>query len=224
MTVLLRKKVNIRGDDREIKVFLPSGTLTSKVQQQAENLDAFMADAVPAMAQRMQQQPDNIKPLEKWYLFGAELRKLVDDNDLVSPIDIKSGLVWRAVREHLPEEFDLKGSGQASGRSDFKMKNRDHLGVCYAIAKYQWKEVEWIKRWVDWASIYYIESMWKDERILPSLKKNIKAMKKYPNQDEFRLIIKHLSAQTTGRHIDILDDSAIAQKVHDAVERASKSA
>ena len=49
-------------------------------------------------------------------------------------------------------------------------------------------------------------------------------MKQYPKQGEFEGIIKALAAQTTKRRLDVLDSSAIAEKVHQAVEQAAHHA
>lgn len=224
MTILLRKKVNIRGHEEEIKVFHPSGTLSREAQEQAEKLDVFLADKVPALAQRIMRLPDKTTPLRRWYQFGQELRKIVDDNDLVPRSDVQSGLIWEAIKQYLPETIGLKGAGKAYDSNAPQHGDRGHLPICYAASSYAWKEIKWLRRWDDWCVIYYRGSMWKDKRIIKSLREEIMSMEEYPKSGEFRAIIKNLAAQTTGKHIEILDDSVIVDKVHSAVEQALLSA
>ena len=220
MTVLLRKKVNIRGHEEEIKVFHPSGSLSRESQQRAEKLNVFLADKVPPMAERIMQLPDKTTPIRRWYQFGRELRKIIDNNNLVSRSDVQNRLIWEAIKQHLPENIGLKGAGQALDSNTPQHGDRGHLPVCYAISNYAWKEIGWLHRWDDWCAIYYRGSMWMDRRIIKSLRKEITGMKEYPKGKEFREIIKNLAAQTTGKHIEVLNDSVIVDKVHSAVERS----
>lgn len=218
MTVLLREKADIRGVETEIKVFRPSGALSREHREQAEALDKFLSDEVPLIADRIMQM-SKIKPLKKWYEFGKELRKIVDDNDLVLRTDVQNGLIWEAIKQHLPESFGIKGAGVARDANADYDGSRGHLPECYAISKHAWKDVRWLKRWVDWTYIYYRESMWRDVRILRFLHEEIERMGEYPSQEVLRDLLKHLSAQTTGKNIKILDDSVIAEKVHHAFEQ-----
>ncbi len=220
MTVLLRKKVNIRGEEEEIKVFLPSGSLSREYQERAEKLDVFLADKVPPMAERIMRLPDKTTPIRKWYQFGRELRKVIDKNNLVSRSDVQNGLIWEAIKQHLPETIGLKGAGQALDSNTSPRGDRGHIPICYAISSYSWKEIKWLRRWDDWCNIYYRGSMWKDKRVIESLREEITKMQEYPKRKEFREIIKKLAAQTTGKHIWVLNDSAIINKVHRAVEHS----
>ncbi len=220
MTVLLRKRVNIRDNQEEIKVFHPSGTLSRESQERAENLDVFLAEKVPSLAERIMRLPDKTTPIRRWYRLGQELRKIVDNNDLVSRLDVQNGLIWEGIKQYLPETIGLKGAGQAYDSNTPRHGDREHLPVCYAASSYAWKEIKWLRRWDDWCAIYYRGSMWRDKRIIESLRKEITGMKEYPKRKEFREIIKNLAAQTTGKHIEVLNDSVIVDKVHSAVEQA----
>ena len=224
MTVLLRKKVNIRGAEEEIKVFLPSGSLSRESQERAEKLDVFLADKVPPMAERIMRLPDKTTPIRRWYQFGRGLRKVIDKNNLVSRSDVQNGLIWEAIKQHLPETIGLKGAGQAYDSNASRSGGRGHLPTCYAISNYAWKEIEWLHRWDDWCVVYHRGSMWTDKRIIKSLRKEITGMKEYPKHKEFREIIKNLAAQTTGKHIEVLNDSVIVDKVHSAVEQSVSAA
>ena len=219
MAVLLRVVVNLTGQEEEIKVYHPPGALSKENQKCADDLDKFLTKEVPVSAQRIMRLPNRTLPMWKWYLFGQELRRIVDGNELVLDRDLKEGYIWEAIKQHLPESFGLKGAGQARMRKSGTLlsSNRGHLPVCNAVAHYDWKDVNWIRRWTDWCAIYYRESMWKDRRILESLRKEIKSMKTYPKGAEFREIIGNLAKQTTKRHLEVLDDSAIVEKVHRAV-------
>lgn len=224
MTILLREKVNIRGNEEEIKVFHPSGALSREAQKKAEKLDAFLADKAPLMAKRIMGLPDKTTPLQRGYKFGKELRKIIDGNNLVSRSDVQNGLIWEGIKQYLPETIGLKGAGQAHGLNTPQHGDRGYLPICYAAASYAWKEIKWLRRWTDWCAIYYRESMWKDERIIKSLRAEITGMNAYPKREEFREIMKNLAAQTTGKHIEILNDSIIVDKVHSAVEQTLLSA
>jgi len=219
MAVLLRETTDIRGVETEIKVFRPSGALSREHREQAEALDKFLSDEVPLIADRIMRM-SKIKPLKKWYEFGKELRKIVDNNDLVLRTDIQNGLVWEAIKQHLPESFGIKGAGVARDANADYDGSRGHLPECYAISEHAWKDVQWLKRWVDWTYIYYRESMWRDKRVLRFMHREIERMDEYPSQEVMRDILKRLSAQTTGKDISVLDDSEIVRKVHHAFEQA----
>ncbi len=222
MAVLLRVVVNLTGQEEEIKVYHPPGELSRENQKRADDLDEFLAKEVPVSAERTMHLPDQAHPMRKWYLFGQELRRIVDGNELVLDRDLKEGYIWEAIKQHLPESFGLKGAGQARMRKSktHLSSNRGHLPVCYAVAHYGWEDVSWIRRWTDWCAIYYRESMWKDRRVLVSLRKEIENMKTYPKGTEFREIIGNLAKQTTKKNLEVLDDSTIVEKVHRAVVQA----
>ena len=217
MAVLLRENAIIRGEEMEIKVFLPSGSLSRESRERAERLDAFLTKKVPPIAKRIMRFPKD-KPLKKWYQFGKELHKLLDDNDLVLRSDLEKGLIWEAVKQHLPESMDLKGAGEAHDAKAEYTGSRGHFAECYAIARHEWEDVQWFKRWTDWTYFYHRGSMCRDRRVLQYLHEEIKKMNEYPSRASFSEILKSLSEQTTGKDIKILDDSVIAEKVHRAFQ------
>lgn len=223
MSVLLRKKVNIRGKEDEIKVFHPMSSLSQGDRKRAEKLDAFLAEKVPALAEKIMRLSEEA-PLRRGYLLGKELRRIVDNNDLVLRSDVHNNLIWEAIKQHLPETIGWKGAGQAYDSNAPQHQDRGHLPTCYAISSYPWEDVKWLHRWNDWFMIHCRGSMWKDPRILASLQMEITRMEKYPKRDAFRKIIKNLAAQTTGKHIKILPDSVISEKVHTAIEKAELDA
>ena len=218
MTVILREKTTIRGERVELKVFRPSGLLSRENQERAEKLDDFLSKEVPLMAERIMCLPKG-QPLKKWYQFGKELQDIVDDNDLVLRTDVQSGLIWEAIKQHLPESIGLKGAGVVRDANAKYDGRRGHFPGCYAIATHAWEDVRWLKRWADWTHIYHRESMWHDKRVLRHMRAEIKRMGQYPSRDAFCDILKLVAAQTTGKDINVLDDSAIAEKVHHAFEQ-----
>ena len=222
MAVLLRVIANLAGQEEEIKVYHPPGELSREDQKRAEDLDKFLTEEVPVSAERIMRLPNRTRSMRKWYLFGRELRRIVDDNELVLDRDLKEGYIWEAIKQHLPEGFGLKGAGQARVKKSKALlsSNRGHLPICYAIAHYDWKDVSWIRRWDDWCIIYHRESMWKDHRVLVSLQKEIAGMSTYPKGAEFKEIIGNLAKETTKRRLEVLDDSTILEKVHRAVLQA----
>ena len=222
MAVLLRVVVNLTGQEEEIKVYHPSGKLSRENQKRAGDLDQYLRKEVPVSAERIMCLPNSTRSILKWHRFGQELHRIVDDNELVLDRDLKKGYIWEAIKQHLPESFGLKGAGQARVRKSGKLRpsTRGHLPVCYAVAHYDWEDVSWMRRWTDWCAIYYRESMWKDRRVLVSLQKEIEIMNAYPKGAEFRKIIGNLAKETTKRHLEVLSDSAIAEKVHRAVVQA----
>ena len=152
MTVLLREKTTIQGKETELKVFRPTGSLSPENQARAEKLDDFLAKKVPPIATRIMRFPRS-DPLKKWYQFGKELHKLLDDNDLVLRSDLENGLIWEAIKQHLPKDIDLKGAGEARDATAKHEGHRGHLAECYAIATHAWQDVRWMKRWTDWTSV-----------------------------------------------------------------------
>lgn len=217
MTVLLLEKAKIWGEETEIRVFRPSGGLTREKRERAEALDTQLAKKVPIIATEVMNLPKDTPALEKWYQFGVALHELLDDNQLVAPTDLKSGLIWEAIKQHLPPEINLKGAGEVRERAAKHDGQRGHFAECYAIAEHAWGDVKWLKRWVDWTYIYYRESMRKDVRILKFLRHEIACLPEYPSKECFAEIIKSLAAQTTGKDISVLDDASIAAIVGAAV-------
>ncbi len=223
MSVLLRENATIRGEQKEIKVFRPSGSLSRESRERAEQLDVFLAREVPIMAGRVMDVPKN-NTLKKWYRFGRELRKILDNNNLVSRYDLENGLIWAAIKQHLPKSIGIKGAGEVQDAKTKLGGHRGHLAECYAIAEHAWEDIEWLKRWTDWTEFHNRESMCRDKRVLKLLREEIAKMSPYPNRDVFRDIIKLLSAQTTGKDIAVLDDSVITEKVRQVFKQINLSA
>jgi len=230
MAVILREQVALGGKKSEIKVFHPSGTLSKEYRERAEKLDIVLQEEMPIMAARVLRQVavgKNSSPIYKWHLFGMELRKIAD-NDLVLPLDVKSGMIWEAVWQHLPES--LKPSGTKTEKrllSKKRTKGRDHFSICYALGAYAENDIRWIRRWDDWCQIYYRDGILQDKRVFDALGEEVRGLKEYPSAGAFRKIvanIAHRFPQRTGKkvHTAVLAKAAIRRHVHDSAMQVGK--
>jgi len=230
MAVILREQVALGGKTSEIKVFHPSGALSKKDRERAEKLDIFLQKEMPKMAARVLRQAvagKNNSPIYKWHLFGMELQKLAA-NDLVLPLDVKSGMAWEAVWQHLPES--LKPSGTKTEKkllSKKRAKGRDHFSICYALGAYTGSDIRWIRRWDDWCQIYYRDGILQDKRVFDALGEEVRGLKEYPSAGTFRKIvadIAHRFPQRRGKkvHTAVLAKATIRRHVHDSAMQVGK--
>jgi len=230
MAVLVREKINLRGEETIIKVFYPSGNLSKSDRERAERLDEYLQENIPKIATKILKKPEDKLTFYKWYQFGKELRKITKNEDLVSPIDVKNGYIWQAVRQHLPESFPLKDTGKidtkkTSDKTAELHGNRGHLALCYVLAGYQWKDIKWLRQWGNWHKIYHRAGIIKDDRIFQSLKSEITQLKKYPTGAKFTQIIVNMAKQFPQRagqkvHSSVFDDAEIQKRVREAVKSA----
>lgn len=230
MAVLVREKINLRGEETIIKVFYPSGNLSKSDRERAERLDEYLQENMPKIATEILQKSEGKSTFYKWYQFGKELKKITKNKNLVSPIDIKNGYIWQAVRQNLPESFPIKDAGKIDVRKTSNKTinlhwNQDHFAHCYILSDYKWKDIKWLRRWDDWCQIYHRGGIIKDDRIFQSLKSEITQLKKYPTRTEFRQIVANMAKKFPQRagqkvHSSVFDDAEIQKRVREAVESA----
>ncbi len=230
MAVILREQVALRGKTSEIKTFHPSGALSKTDRERAENLDAFLEREIPKVVERIINQvtlAKNDTSLFRWYLFGKELRKITD-NELVLSLDVKSGIIWEAVWQHLPNSFKPHGTRTEKNLfSKKRVQGRDHLSICYTLGQYDEKDILWIRRWDDWCQIYYRTGILEDKRVFESLREEIQKLNEYPKKDIFRGIVSNISQcfpQKAGKkvHTSVLAKTVIRKRVHDSAMQAYK--
>ena len=201
VAVIVRKKVQVAGRDVEMKTFQPAGAISKAERLQAERLDAYLSEnmrrVVKEILKATTQDENNVR---RWYLLGLWLRELTGDYNLVSTVDVDSGVLWDAVWEHLPEDFKPKRAKLEQPYSEKRQKRKDHLSISFEIGAFEWSDVSWIRRWDYWQSINFRPSILHDIRILRWLGREIKSLPEYPNQEKFREILKNIARKFPARH------------------------
>lgn len=230
MAIILREYVTLSGERSEIKVFYPSGALSKEERERAEKLDDFLRTEMPKVATRILEQVASDKknyPLFKWHSFGKELREIAA-RKLVSPLDVKSGMIWEAVWQHLPES--LRPSRTKKEKRLFsktRASGRDHLSICYALGAYDEQDIRWIRRWDDWCQIHYRAGIVQDKRVFDILGEEIQKLKEYPSRGVFKKIVSNIAhrfPQQAGKkvHTEVLTKKTVRKHVHDSAMQASK--
>ena len=139
--------------------------------------------------------------------------------------DVDSGDMWKAVWWHLPKDLRPEGQGAEGESYELGHKRKDHLSLCYEIAKYPWSAVSWIRRWDDWHQICFRPTITRDDRILSELGRALGEMDQYPSRSVFRAIVRNLGDRFPTRrkvNTELLDDATIFTAVGNAVNDAKQ--
>ena len=77
--------------------FIDPEDIKEDEREQARELDALLAEAVPALEPRVLGQLEgDDSVVRKWYLLGSSLRELIASSDLVMSADVDSGDFWKS--------------------------------------------------------------------------------------------------------------------------------
>ena len=95
----------------------------------------------------------------------------------------------------------------------------------YEISKFEWSDVEWIRRWDDWHQIAFRPSLVRDPRLLRALGQSITSLETYPSRAQFRTIVKLLGEEFPTRKLretSILPDQTLVEAVSRVVSQAMR--
>lgn len=227
MAVIVRTLSIIRDEEVWMETYLPHRNLSAAERIQADRLDEYLADLIPALEARVFQ-PDAREQsiVDRWYRLGHALREIISESGLVMSGDVDSGDFWKAVWWYLPKSLRPSGPGRESPTYEEGHKRKDHLSLCHEIAAHPWNVVGWIERWDDWNQISFRPAICRDRRILNELGRSIKRLERYPKRSEFRTIVKGLGDRFSTRRFvntEVLADDEIAAEIRAEVERAINS-
>ena len=226
MAVLVRKTVNIGGSDVDLKTYQPPGSITKEERLRADRLDEVLSEHVPEIAAEVLEiAPEEAGLVWRWYTLGRKLREIADDRELVTRIDVESGVFWLAVWNYLPDSMRPAGSTDKKPHqyAEKQHKRKDHLSLCYEISRFEWPEVQWIRRWDDWHQLAFRPGLLRDKRILLALGESISRLPEYPSRQQFRKVVMILGEAFPTRHLRdsaFLGDAEITQTVDEVVESA----
>ena len=205
-------------ETENIIIYRPYGMISKDDRQRADRLDEVLDTKIPKIAKETLARPESKNVLAKWYFFGTEISKILDDPNLVLRSDIDSGDIWLAIDQKIPEDSNIK---QATKRKDSKFvqsPNREAFALAYRLAEFSWDDIGWLQRWTDWHDLYSRDIFWKDKRILKALKDAITKLKPYPNRDRYRVILKAVHKELPSNHdINSLNEAIIKRIVENAV-------
>jgi hypothetical protein len=217
MAVIVRQKARIEDSDVEMRSYLPPGGLSKEERIRADRLDEELSKRMPIIAKKVL----SIEPKEDNLVFrrhtlGRYLREIIDDQELVSRVDVENKLIFMAIWDHLPDS--LRPVGPAGGKPSAKdpLRRKDHLMLCYDISGFEWLEVKWIKRWDDWYRLAFRPGLVRDKRIIKALGEAIEELGTYPSAKDFREIAKYLGRAFPTRALrdsSVFEDDKIVQIV-----------
>lgn len=221
MAVLIRRLTRIAGEEVELKTYHPAGSLTKEERLRADRLDLVLKERLSGLAQQALKRADRAKGwIHLYFLLGRKIREIVDDESLVSPVDVQSGIVWRPVWDYLPKELKDKNRGDASSYEQMQKNGFDPLALSYVISKFQWEDIKNIRRQDDWNHLSHRPAVFRDERILKSLSLALGELTKYPTRSEFHNIVKRLGEvfpSRNGQDSSIVLGEEIINRVHSCV-------
>jgi len=227
MAVIVREKVRIEGSDVEMKTYLPTGGLSKEERIRADRLDEELSKRMPIIAEKILSiEPKEDNPVFRRYTLGRYLREIINNQELVSRVDVENKLIFMAIWDHLPDS--LRPVGPAGGKPSPKdpLRRKDHLMLCYDISGFEWSEVKWIKRWDDWYRLAFRPGLVRDKRIIKALGEAIDELGTYPSAKDFREIAKHLGRAFPTRALrdsSVFEDEKIVQIVRKALYDALKN-
>lgn len=211
MAVLLRiVQAFPDGTRHVVPTLYPTGRAIGKEERErAERFDAFLDRHIPSVVAEVERASGGSKdPLAKWYALGRRL-SFVDDASLVPANDRDSGLVWLAIRQHLPasllpagealltpEVLTARLSGDAMRRLG---KKHDHFERCYKLGKYDPADVEWMT-WSDFDAFLESPGLERDPRILPLLRLRVSRLGRRLKRTEIRSIFKSMREAIPTKH------------------------
>jgi hypothetical protein len=221
VAVVVRQYVAMEDRQVEIRVYLPAGGLTKEDRIRADRLDAELACRIPRLVPRLEEVArPNGDIVYRWYMLGRLLRETINDRSLVLQADVESGVIFRAVWDHLPPELRPSPSHLERPFADRQHKRKDHLSLCYEISAFKWDDVSWIRRWDDWNQVSFRPSLLRDCRLLGELGKQLRMLPAYPSRVEFRTVVKYLGMAFPTRVMrdsTLLSDERIRSAVSDAI-------
>ena len=210
-------------EKRGIIIYHPYGMISKDDRERADRLDEVLDTKIPEIAKETLARPESKNVLAKWYFFGTEITKILNDDTIVLQSDIDSGDIWLAIDQKIPEDSNIK---QATKRKDSKFvqsPNREAFALAYRLAGFSWDDIGWLQRWTDWHDLYSRDIFWKDKRILKALKDAITKLKPYPNRDRYRVILKAVHKELPSNHdVDSLNEAIIKRIVENAVLERKK--
>jgi hypothetical protein len=227
MAVIVRQKARIEGSDVEMKTYLPAGGLSKEERIRADRFDEELCKRMPIIAEKflsIELKEDNL--VFRRYTLGRYLREIIDNQELVSRVDVANKLIFMAIWDHLPDS--LRPAGPAGGKPSAKdpLRRKDHLMLCYDISGFEWSEVQWIKRWDDWYRLAFRPGLVRDKRIIKALGEAIAKLGIYPSAKDFREIAKLLGRAFPTRALrdsSVFEDEKIIQIVRKALYDALKN-
>ena len=223
MPVLLRVQRQFPdGTTHDVPMLYPTGRVVEKAErEQAERLDGFLAEKMPAIAQELSALgllEANTMP--KWHAVGQRLA-FVDDPNTVAASDRDSGAVWLAVRQHCPAELLPKGEEPLTPNRMTKAlqniedqrrlgKKHDHFERCYKLGKLNLEDVKWMT-WSDFDAFLESPGLERDPRILPIVGETVAKVGHRPTRAELRRVFKALRVEIPTKHRE-RDTSSISER------------
>jgi len=221
MSVIIYKFINFGDTDQEVKTYQPAGVVTRTARLRADRLDKVLEKRIPVIASELLSDPLCINNnVRRWFLLGKKLREIVDDRDLVLQEDIDNMLIWQAIWYYLPKSIIPQRTKTEKHYADKQHKRQDHLSLCYELSRYNWEDVNWIKRWSDVHEITARPALLRDKRIFIALGRAIDSLDKYLTLSQFREIMKLITKEFPTRkyrNSHMINDEEIDQKVFKAV-------
>lgn len=221
MAILIRRPTKIGDENVELKTYQPAGSLTKEERLKADRLDIALRESIYSWGLKALKETD---PSQGWvclyYSLGRELRAIIDNNDLVSPVDVRSGLIWRPIWEYLPKKFKEKNKGDAKSYEKMQKNGFDPLSIAYNISKYEWADIRNIRRQDDWNHLSHRPAILRDERILKTFARTLGELDDYPSRSEFHKIIKKLGKvfpSRKGEDSTVLTEEEIVRRVRACV-------
>lgn len=223
MAVVVRKKKDFSGTEKEVKVYKTSGLLTKEKKEQAEKLDEYLSQCVPDLASKVL---NNYPPQEDFirhrYELGKEFHNLLDDSDLVTQEDMEEDYIWDGIWYYLPESIRPKASKNEESYLDREERRQGFFSLVYEISKFDWEEINWLQRWHDWYEISSRPKLTSDERILDQIGCEISKLDAYPSGKEFREIIKKIGSKFPTKSptdTSLFSDDDIKKTVKNAISK-----
>lgn len=221
MAVLIRRKIIIGGEIVELKTYHPAGSLTREERVKANRLDAVLQERVHALAVEAINEADSSKGwVHLYFLLGRKIREVVNDETLVSAVDIQNGLIWRSVWEYLPKKLREKSKEDGNSYEKMQKNGFDPLAIAYKISKFSWKDIENVRRQDDWNHLSHRPAVFRDERILKAFAKALGELDRYPSRSGFHTIVKKLGGafpSREGQDSSVLSDEEIVNRVRSCV-------
>ncbi len=216
MAVIVREERLIDEKREKVKIYRTRRLLTSKLRNQAEELDKFLAGRMKEIEEGMRKtgllelKGKKKGVLKLWYEVGRRL-DFVSDTSIVSAEDRK--FVWQAIYDHAADL--IPGRGRERVKRD---PETSHFSFCYRLGRFPWQFVLSAGNWTAWSE-FFDTSIKHDERIIKWLGKMTRKFAAGSKQDWLRRLTPAVRNELRGKDTSVYSNQELYEKLDKAFHK-----
>lgn len=183
-----------------------SGLMNQKEILKAEKIYKDLSEGLSDVENKIKK---DTEALEKWYLLGKVLKKLIKKFKLERSNEYES--FWISIYDHVPESISKHSMPQRS----LTLK-QNHFYQCMLLTNFSWPTVKSVGNWSMWREIFDNKKIIEDVRILNWLIPKLYKLKKYKlNHKEIRPFLYAISNRLNKIDTSVLTEKELYSKLNE---------